>query len=84
MATTPEVLADLSGPLGGKVGRVLFNSDLVRRIWSSVRELRNIHGPWAIGGGNGERGPEKLAKQDVPRERGKSFMAVWCGGVAGT
>ena len=40
----PEVLADLSGPLGEKVRRELPNSDLVRRIWSSVRDLRDIHG----------------------------------------
>ena len=40
----PEVLADLSGPLGEKVRRELPNSDLVRRIWSSVMDLRDIHG----------------------------------------
>ena len=39
----PEVLADLSGPLGEKVRRELPNSDLVRRIWSSVRDRRGIH-----------------------------------------
>ena len=40
----PEVLADLSGPLGGNGWRELPNSDLVRRIWSSDRDLRDIHG----------------------------------------
>ena len=40
----PEGLADLSGPLGENVRRELPNSDLVRRIWSSVRDLRDIHG----------------------------------------
>ena len=44
MATVPEVLADLSGPLGENIRRELPNSDLVRRIWSSVRDLRDIHG----------------------------------------
>ena len=40
----PEVLADLSGPLGEKVRRELPNSDLACRIWSSVRDFRDIHG----------------------------------------
>ena len=40
----PEVLADLSGPLGGRIRRELPSTDLVRRIWSSVRDLRDIHG----------------------------------------
>ena len=40
----PEVLADLSGPLRDKFRKELPNSDLVRRIWSSVRDLRGIHG----------------------------------------
>ena len=44
VATVPEVLADLSGPLGGNGWRELPNSDLVRRIWSSDRDLRDIHG----------------------------------------
>ena len=43
VATVPEALADLSGPLGEKVGRELPNSDIVRRIWSSARDLRDIH-----------------------------------------
>ena len=43
-ATVPEVLADLCGPLGENVRRELLNSDLVRRIWSSVRDLRDING----------------------------------------
>ena len=40
----PEVLADLSGAIGKKVRRGLPDSDLVRRIWKSVRDLRDVHG----------------------------------------
>ena len=42
--TLPEVLADLSGATGDKVRRELPDSDLVLRIWSSVRGLRDVHG----------------------------------------
>ena len=35
--------ADLSGAIGNKVRRELPDSDLVRRIWNSVRDLRNVH-----------------------------------------
>ena len=42
--TLPEVLADLSGAIGEKVRRELPDSDLVRRIWKSVRDLRDVHG----------------------------------------
>ena len=38
VATVPEVLTDLSGPLGGKSRRDMPNSDLVRA------DLRDIHG----------------------------------------
>ena len=61
VARVPEVLADLSGPLRGKVRRVLPISDLVQRIWSSIRDLRDMS-QWGIGGGNGERGLGKLAE----------------------
>ena len=44
MATVPEVLADLSDPLGEGIRRELPNSDFVRHMWSSVRDLRDIHG----------------------------------------
>ena len=44
MATVPEVLADLSGAIGNKVRRKLPDSDLVRRIWNSIRDLRHVHG----------------------------------------
>ena len=44
VATVPDVLADLSSPLGENFRRELPNSDLVRRIWSSGRALRDIHG----------------------------------------
>ena len=44
MATVPEVLADLSGAIREKVRRELPDSDLVRRIWKSVRDLRDVHG----------------------------------------
>ena len=44
VATVPEVLADLSGAIGNKARRVLPDSDLVRRIWNSVRDLRDMHG----------------------------------------
>ena len=44
VATVPEVLADLSGAIGNKVRRELPDSDLVRRIWNSVRDLRDVHG----------------------------------------
>ena len=75
----PEVLADLSGPLGEKVRRELPNSDLVRRIWNSVRDLRDIHGVSEEAMANVV--PEScrnraLSEQSVPRELGKSFMAV--------
>ena len=44
VATVPEVLADLSGAIGNKVRRELPDSDLVRRIWNSIRDLRDVHG----------------------------------------
>ena len=44
VATLPEVLADLSGAIGNKVRRELPDSDLVWRIWNSVRDLRDVHG----------------------------------------
>ena len=44
MATVPEVLADLSCAIGNKVRRELPDSDLVRRIWNSTRDLRDVHG----------------------------------------
>ena len=44
VATVPEVLADLSGAVGNKVRRELPDSDLVRRIWNGVRDLRDVHG----------------------------------------
>ena len=44
VATVPEVLADLSGAIGNKVWRVLPDSDLGRRIWNNVRDLRDVHG----------------------------------------
>ena len=44
VATVPEVLADLSGAIGNKVRREPPDSDLVRRIWNSVRDLRDVHG----------------------------------------
>ena len=44
VATVPEVLASLSGAIGDKVRRELPDSDLVRRIWNNVRNLRNVHG----------------------------------------
>eukprot|EP00904_Undaria_pinnatifida_P006577 jgi/Undpi1/3049/HiC_scaffold_15.g06425.m1 len=44
VATVPEVLADLSGAIEDKVRRELPAPDLVRRIWRSVRDLRDMHG----------------------------------------
>ena len=44
VAMVPEVLADLSGAIGNKVRRELPDSDLVRRIWNSVRDLRDVRG----------------------------------------
>ena len=44
VATVPEALVDLSGTIGDKVRRELPDSDLVRRIWNSVRDLRDVHG----------------------------------------
>ena len=44
VATLPGVLADLSGIIGEKVRRELPDSDLVRCIWKSVRDLRDVHG----------------------------------------
>ena len=46
VAAVPGVLADLSGIIGEKVRRGLPDSDLVRRIWRSVRDLRDVHGVW--------------------------------------
>ena len=43
MVTVPEVLADLSGVIGQKVRRGVHYSDLVHRIWRSVRDLRDMH-----------------------------------------
>ena len=44
VATVPEVLADLSGARGNTERRELPDSDLMRRIWNSVRDLRDVHG----------------------------------------
>ena len=44
VATAPEDLTDILGIIGEKVRRGLPDSDLVRRIWSSVRDLRDVHG----------------------------------------
>ena len=38
------MLAGLSGAIGNKVWRELPDSDLVRCIWNSVRDLRDVHG----------------------------------------
>ena len=42
--TEPDVLADMSGAIRNKVRRELPDSVLVRRIWSNVRDLRDVHG----------------------------------------
>ena len=44
VATVLEVLAALSGAIDDRVRRELPDSDLVRRIWNSVRNLRDVHG----------------------------------------
>ena len=44
VAKVPRVLADLSGAIGDKIRRELPDSDLVRRIWHCVRDLRDVHG----------------------------------------
>ena len=44
VATIPEVLADLSGAIRDNVRRALPASDVVRRIWNSIRDLRDVHG----------------------------------------
>ena len=44
VATVPEMLADLSGAIWDKVRRELPDSDLVRRIWDNIRDLRDVHG----------------------------------------
>ena len=44
VATVPEALAVLSGTIGENVRRGLPDSDLVRRIWKSIRDLRDVHG----------------------------------------
>ena len=44
VAMVPEVLADLSGTIGEKIRGGLPDSDLVRRIWKSIRYLRDVHG----------------------------------------
>ena len=42
VATAPEDLTDILGIIGEKVRRGLPDSDLVRRIWRSVRDLRDV------------------------------------------
>ena len=42
MAMVPEVLADLSGPLGGKFWGKLLNSDLVCPMCNNVRDIHDI------------------------------------------
>ena len=44
VVTVPEVLADLSEVIGDEVQRELPDSDLVRRNWNSIRDLRDVHG----------------------------------------
>ena len=44
VAIVPEVLADLPGAIRDKVRRELLDSNLVRRIWHNVRDLRDVHG----------------------------------------
>ena len=44
MATVSEVLVDLSGTIGEKVRREFPDSDLVRRISGSIKDLRDVHG----------------------------------------
>ena len=44
VAMVPEVLADLSGAIGNKVRRELPDSDLVRCIWNSGRDLSDVRG----------------------------------------
>ena len=65
VATVPEVLADLSGAIGNKVRRELPDSDLVRHIWNSVKDLRGVHGVWGFRGGHGEHHAGKLAGQSL-------------------
>ena len=65
VATVPEVLAELSGAIGNKVRRELPDSDLVRRIWNSVRDLRDVHGVL-----------EEAMANMVPKSwRGRAFRA---------
>ena len=44
VTTVPRVLAYLSRAIRDKVRRELPDSKLVRRIWNSARELRDVHG----------------------------------------
>ena len=44
VATVPGVLADVLGAVGENVRRGLPDSDLTRRIWRSIKDLRNAHG----------------------------------------
>lgn len=44
VATLPEVPADLLGAIQEKAPRELADSDLVRRIWESIKDLRDVHG----------------------------------------
>ena len=44
MATVQEALAALSGAIGEKVRRGLPESDFVRRIWGSIKDLHDVHG----------------------------------------
>ena len=74
-----EVLADLSGAIGNKVRRELPNTDLVRRIWNSIKDLRDMHGVFR--GGHGEHRAGKLAGQSLYSRRAKT-KAINCRRVA--
>ena len=89
VATVPEVLAGLCGSIGDKVRRYLPDSDLVRRIRNSIRDLRDVLGvseeamanimpeSWrdrACRGGGQEASRRSVAEVSVAGTRGRSYQ----------
>ena len=49
MGILPEVLADLTGPLGDRVRRGLPESSIIAQLGGSLREIRDTWGEWRRG-----------------------------------
>ena len=78
----PEVLADLSGAIGDKGRRELPDSDFVRCICNSIRDLRDVHGVSEEAMAN--IAPENWRARAFRRGKARGLRAVGCGSVAGT